>query len=113
MKKGDLKDLMSKRTPLAQREVVEPVSMYTTPQVEKTTTPQVGEETSGQMDKSTTLPSDKTTNKQVRKAAKPQVEKYTTHLRPDTIKAIKREALENDRKDYEVVQQALDEYLNR
>jgi hypothetical protein len=113
MKKGDLKDLMSKRTPLAQREVVEPVNMYTAPQVEKATSPQMTKETSGQTDKPTTQPSDKTTSKQVRKTTKPQVEKYTTHLRPDTIKAIKREALENDRKDYEVVQQALDEYLNR
>ncbi len=113
MKKGDLKDLMSKRTPLAQREVVEPVNMYTTPQAEKTTSPQMAKETSGQTDKPTPQPSGKTTSKQVRKTTKPQVEKYTTHLRPDTIKAIKREALESDRKDYEVVQQALDEYLNR
>ncbi len=71
-KRRNVNDMMSKRTPLAQREVVAPVDMYTNPQVEK----------------------------------------YTTHLRPETIKAIKRAALDSDRKDYEVVQAALDKYLN-
>ncbi len=88
---------MSKRTPLAQREVVEPVDMYTKPQVGKTISGQVGEPTNGQTDKK----------------AKPLVEKYTTHLRPEIIKAIKRAALESDRKDYEVVQAALEQYLNQ
>ncbi len=45
---------------------------------------------------------------QVDKTTKSQVEKYTTHLRPATIKAVKRYALEEDKKDYEVVQEALD-----
>lgn len=34
--------------------------------------------------------------------------KYTTHLRPETIKAIKRYALDHDMKDYEVAQLAFD-----
>jgi len=72
MSKANLQDMMTKRTPLAQRDVVMPANLYTNPQVEK----------------------------------------YTTHLRPETIKAIKRLALEQDSKDYEVVQKALDVYLD-
>lgn len=45
------------------------------------------------------------------KPTKPQVDKYTTHLRPGTIKAIKRYAFEHEMKDYEVVQLALDHFL--
>jgi hypothetical protein len=41
------------------------------------------------------------------------VVKYTTHLRPATIKALKRVAFESERKDYEIVQEALDAYLKR
>lgn len=53
----------------------------------------------------------KSTSIQVDKPEKPQVDKYTTHLRPGTIKAIKRYAFEHEMKDYEVVQLALDHFL--
>ncbi len=55
----------------------------------------------------------KTTSTQVDKPTKPLVEKYTTHLLPSTIKAIKIFAAEHDLKDYEVVQAALIEFLER
>ncbi len=97
MSKRDLAGMMSKRTPLAQREAVQPVDLYTNPQTDNAT--------SGQSDTTVSQPN--------RKPAKPLVEKYTTHLRAETIKAIKRLAVETDRKDYEVVQQALDEYLRK
>ena len=112
-KRGNINDMMSRRTPLPQREVVEPVDMYTNPQVEKSTSPQHGKDTSVQAHEATNPLVDKTTSRQVGKKMKPQVEKYTTHLRPETIKAIKRAALDSDRKDYEVVQAALDQYLNQ
>ncbi len=51
------------------------------------------------------------TSGQVDKPAKPHVDKYTTHLRPETIKAIKRWAFEHEIKDYEVVQIALDAFF--
>lgn len=89
MSKTDLQNMMSQRTPLLQRQAVTPANLYTSPQVDNSTTPRTG------------------------KPMKPQVEKYTTHLRPETIKAIKRYALELDSKDYEVVQRALDEYLKQ
>lgn len=57
--------------------------------------------------------SDKTASTQVDKPTKPLVEKYTTHLTPATIKAIKSYAFHHEMKDYEVVQQALDLFLSR
>ena len=51
------------------------------------------------------------TSIQVDKTTKPQVDKYTTHLKPETIKAVKRYAFEHDMKDYEVVQRAIEDYL--
>jgi len=55
----------------------------------------------------------KTTSGQVDKPAKPLVEKYTTHLLPSTIKAIKVFAAAHDLKDYEVVQVAITEFFER
>ena len=69
----------------------------TSPQVSKYTTPQTDSRTSGAVGES----------------APPLVVKYTTHLRPETIKALKRVAFESERKDYEIVQEALDAYLKR
>ena len=54
-----------------------------------------------------------TTSTQVDKPAKPLVEKYTTHLLPSTIKAIKVFAAAHDLKDYEVMQAAISEFLER
>ena len=45
--------------------------------------------------------------------AQVQVRKFTSYLREDSIKAMKRIALEADRKDYEVLQEAVDQYLSR
>jgi hypothetical protein len=61
--------------------------------------------------RSTNTQVEKSTSPQVDKPTKPQVEKYTTHLRPTTIKAVKRYALDQDKKDYEIVQEALDLYF--
>lgn len=60
---------------------------------------------------STSTQTHKPTSGQTDKPAKPQVEKYTTHLQPATIKAVKRYAFEHEMKDYEVMQQAIDAYL--
>jgi hypothetical protein len=53
----------------------------------------------------------KTTSTHVDKPEKPHVDKYTTHLRPGTIDAIKSYAFHHKMKDYEVVQLALDHFL--
>jgi len=43
----------------------------------------------------------------------PKAEKYSTQLPPSLIKRIKQQALEQDIKDYEVVQFALEAYLSK
>lgn len=81
------------------------VPVSTRRQVVKTTSPQVSEYTSPQAVTSA--------SGRVVQSTTPLVVKYTTHLRPDTIKAVKRVAFESERKDYEIVQEALDAYLKR
>lgn len=52
----------------------------------------------------------KPTSREVGEPTKPLVVKYTTHLPAEMIKRVKREALERDMKDYEIVQQALEDF---
>jgi hypothetical protein len=52
------------------------------------------------------------TSGQVDKTTNPYV-KYTTHLLPSTIKAVKRWAFEHDMNDYEVVEAAILEFLKK
>ena len=112
MSNQKLTDRLASRSPLGRRETVEPVNMYG-PQADKTTKPQVEKETNGQVERATSHQRNDATSGKSQKTTKPQVEKYTTHLRPETIKAVKRAALDRDRKDYEIVQAALDAYLRR
>jgi hypothetical protein len=56
---------------------------------------------------------DKPTSTQVHKPAKPQVVKYTTHLTPGMIEDIKTFAFHYKLKDYQVVQVAIKEFLER
>jgi len=44
---------------------------------------------------------------------KQKVIKYTTHLTQKVIKELKRYALDNDLKDYEVMQDAIDRFLEK
>ncbi len=87
------------------------VANTTKTQVGKTTKPQTGKTTKPRVDKTTSRQVVNHTSTQVDKPTKPQVEKYTTHLRLSTIKAVKRYALDQDKKDYEIVQEALDLYF--
>lgn len=120
MSKQHLTDRLSTRSPLSKREAVTPVNMYERPQGDKPTSGQVVKPASGETDVPLTVPGhpsttplvDKRISREVGKSTTPQVEKYTTHLRPDTIKLIKWTALDNDCKDYEIVQRALDAYLH-
>ena len=95
--KNKLKEMLKKHNPLLEtkREAVTPVDMYTKPQVDKTTSGKV----------------DKDTKPQTVKPAKPRVVKYTTHLKPEVVKELKHYALDNDLKDYEVMQEAVEMYL--
>ena len=66
-----------------------------------------------QVHKSTSTQAGKRIRGRVEEPAQPLVVKYTTHLRPETIRALKRVAFESERKDYEIVQEALDAYLKQ
>jgi hypothetical protein len=57
--------------------------------------------------------SGKPENLKTRLPENPKAEKYSTQLPPSLIKRIKQQALEQDIKDYEVVQFALEAYLTR
>jgi hypothetical protein len=96
-KQDKLKEMLVKRNPLLEtkREAVIPVDLYTKPQVDKTTSGEVDKETKPQTVKPTKL----------------RVVKYTTHLKPEVVKELKRYALENDLKDYQVMQEAVEMYL--
>ena len=100
-----LKEMLNKSPVMANREVVKPVKLHTNQQVDKPTSPQVVKPTNHHVDEPT--------NTQDNKPTKPQVDKYTTHLKRETIKRIKIFAAENDIADYEVVQSALDRYFER
>ncbi|MFC8852935.1 hypothetical protein ACFT5D_07765 [Streptomyces sp. NPDC057144] len=51
----------------------------------------------------------KSTSGEVDKPTTPLVRKYTTHLPPEMVKWIKREAVERDVKDYQIVEEAIRE----
>ena len=104
-KKDLLKEMLNKSPVMANRDVVKPVKLYTNRQVDKPTSPQVVKPTNHHVDEPT--------NTQDNKPTKPQVEKYTTHLKRETIKRIKIFAEENDIAYYEIVQSALDRYFER
>jgi hypothetical protein len=79
---------------------------------EKPTNPQVSKPTNVENHEPTNPQVDKAINKRTYKPVTPQVEKYTTQLRPDTIKAIKQCALDQDVHDYDIVQEALDQFFS-
>jgi hypothetical protein len=115
--KQKLQDLLKQRTTPPQREAVKPVNLYTSPQVDKPTQEQ--DNKSIQVNKTTKPQTVKPVSKQVVKTVKPQADKqvkplvvkYTTHLKPEVIKAIKLLAVETDKKDYELVGEAVESYL--
>lgn len=113
--KDKLKEMLSKRNPLlttpladTERQAVTPIDFYN-----PTPTEEVVKEKSIQVDKTTSTQVVKDTKTQTVKGVKPQVVKYTTHLKPTTIKAIKLLAVQTERKDYEIVGEAIEEYLKR
>ncbi len=45
------------------------------------------------------------------KPLSPDKKRYATYLRPESIRAVRRSAFERDVPDYQVVQEAVDQYL--
>lgn len=110
--KNKLADLLKARNPLSQqREAVKPVNMYTSTQVDNEAKQPTESTESVQVDKPESTQVHKEVTPQTSKEVKPLVVKYTTHLKPETIKAIKLHAVTTDRKDYEIVEEAVEAYL--
>ena len=120
MKRDPLKDAMARRSPLAPRESVDPVDLYT-PSLngerrddkgDKLLSQQAALSTNGQDDNGTRQHVHNEIKKPMSEGETPR-RRYTTYLKPETIKAIKWLALDRESNDYDVVQEALDEYLRR
>ena len=120
MKRERLQDAMARRSPLAARESVAPVDLYTVTDPsgppgeggDKETSRQLDNRTSGQVDMAEKQHVDLLTTKPA-SCGEIGRRRYTTYLKPGTIKAIKWLAVDGERNDYEIVQEALDEYLRR
>lgn len=119
--KQQLADMLTKRNPLGiQREAVSPVDLYAqekAPKQESTKTPE--QETTialkHQSTKTLKQVTTKTPNQENRKAGKQvntePLKHFSSYLTDSTFKAVKRIAIDTDRRDYEVIQEAVDTYL--
>ena len=125
MAKLDLNKMMETRSPLiakepATRETIESVDLYTSPQQKtkpkKLRTKADIRQAENMMEmlrrNEVIRQGDFIENYAIERTTEQTVLKYTTHLAPMLIKAIKRISLESDMKDYEVVQAAIIEYLD-
>jgi hypothetical protein len=74
---------------------------------------QTGKPTSTQVDKPTNGSVSKPTSEVLPQPSNEKPQKYTTHLHPDMVKKIKLLAVQQDIKDYEVVETALTEYFEK
>jgi len=112
-----LENVMNQRNPL--KRVVQPVDIYTNPQGDNTSNKpndlppatQTEESTTFQVVKDTSASTNQADNFHKNKIDGVLIRKYTTHLPPAMIKAIKQRALDTDRKDYEVMYEAISRYF--
>jgi len=100
MSKPNIKDLMKQRNPLIQRATITPANLYSTGNVIEEKEKQGNKETFETITRLENV-----------KQNVVKLKRYATYLHPKTIKKIKRFALDNDKKDYDIVQDALDKYL--
>jgi hypothetical protein len=111
--KKKLEDVMQQRNPLKQ--IVQPVDIYVSKQVnnnskqafELPSVPRPEKKVVVQVVKKTS--DDK---KPLHKIDGVLIRKYTTHLPPAMIKAVKQRALDTDRKDYEIMFDAINKYFS-
>ena len=81
----------------ANQQVYKPASQQTHLQGKKQTSKEVSQQTA--------LPANQQASKQVKK--------FSSYLTEESLKGLKRIAVETDRKDYEVLQEAVDHYLQK
>ena len=103
--KKKLEDVMQQRNPLKQ--IVQPVDIYSKQAFELPSVPRPEKKVVVQVVKKTS--DDK---KPLHKIDGVLIRKYTTHLPPAMIKAVKQRALDTDRKDYEIMFDAINKYFS-
>lgn len=110
MGRYDLLTELDEKKPPAEKAptpVTKQTAKPTSPLVYKPTNPQVAKPTNGFVGVG------KTTSSVPPHPINEKPQKYTTHLYPDMVKQIKLFAVQQDIKDYEVVEKALTEYFER
>ncbi len=109
--KNKLQNVMQQRNPL--KPVVQPVDIYTSPDTEAAGKKQSGFTQSRKSDNQESNQSGKPFSTAPNKIDGVHIKKYTTHLPAEMIKAIKQRALDTDRKDYEVMYEAMSQYFEK
>jgi hypothetical protein len=102
---------MHARSPLTRRDVVTPVNLYQQPPAGAPSARAAHLSTSPQVDSATRPQTDMATSQHAHLSTPGRGRRYTTYLRPDTIKALKRAAFLGERTVCAVVQAALDAYF--
>jgi hypothetical protein len=97
----------SKLTPLIKTDTTEIASKPANQQTSKEASHHAGLPANIQTSKPPNLQGSKSANQQTSKPVK----KFSSYLSEESLKKIKRIAFETDRKDYEVLQEAIDLYL--
>jgi hypothetical protein len=108
---NNLEEQQEKKTPPQVVPSPTPKTVPTQPQNKQIT--ETKKQEAKKAEKPTSIQTHKTTNKSnsIELAEKP--EKYTTHLEPSMVKKIKRYALDEEMKDYQVIQEALLLYFDK
>ena len=108
--KKKLEDVMQQRNPLKQ--MVEPVNIYVSKQVDKTVKPAFEMPSVPQRRKVIRVTRRTVVDTTpIHKIDGVTIKKYTTHLPPAMIKAIKQRALDTNRRDYEIMFDAINKYF--
>lgn len=106
-------------SPAPQPESSTPTSLHANTQTGLQVKKQTYKEANKQTSKPASTQTPKPSNQQTRLPTNPQtgkpfiIEKYSTYLTPECKRGLRRIAFESDRKDYEVLIEAVSQYLER
>ena len=81
------------------------VNQFASKPADQQVSKETNQQTSKEVKKQTNLPANQQTSKSLKK--------FSSYLTEESLKGMKRNAFETDRKDYEVLQEAVDQYLQR
>src|SRR5690348_12616532 len=120
---ADYSELMKlEKKPVAPKVVTEPTTeKFASKLVDQQTSKEVNQsgsllakkQTSKEVSKQTSQLADLQTSKEVNQSGTKLLKKFGSYLPPETIKALKRYAFDNDREVYDVLKEAIDLYLEQ